>query len=317
MHLKQYSTGLKNTIHGAEAKIVKLTFPAILLFILSALSYISFAQSDLQASVQEQRISVDDNTSSLHLDWTRLLKNKVLTINDGHSTAVNYQAFLAQHGELKAYLKQLSAISHSEFKAWDKNQQLAFLINAYNAWTVELIVSNLSKNENKGLKSIKDLGSFFSSPWSKKFIPLLDEIRSLDNIEHELIRGAVDETGKSTYNDPRIHFAVNCASIGCPALREEAYNSENLEQQLEQQTRRFLSDSSRNHHKNNILYLSSIFKWYREDFDKANKNTTRLAQFILQYADALKLTSDQQNSLLNDKMTFKFLDYNWDLNALH
>lgn len=304
---------------------MKLILPAILLFISSASSYSSFAQSYVQVNVQaseqesahEQIISINDNASKLASEWTRLLNNKVIAINDGHSTAVNYQAFLAQHGELKAYLKKLTAISHSEFMRWDKNQQLAFLINAYNAWTVELIVRNLSTNENKDLKSIKDLGSFFSSPWSKKFIPLLGEIRSLDNLEHDLIRGAVDETGQSTYNDPRIHFAVNCASIGCPALREEAYNSDNLEQQLEHQTRRFLSDSSRNYHKNNTLYLSSIFKWYRDDFDKANKNSTSLAQFILQYADALKLTSDQQNSLLNDKMAFKFLDYNWDLNALH
>ena len=159
------------------------------------------------------------------------------------------------------------------------------------------------------IKSIKDLGSFFSSPWSKKFIPLLGETRSLDNIEHELIRG------DNKYGDPRIHFAVNCASIGCPALREEAYTAEKLEQQLEQQTVRFLSDKTRNRFNKAEMELSSIFKWYQEDFSLGFRASDSLSAFILLYAESLGLMPEQQALLKAKKMDVDYLPYDWQLNV--
>lgn len=105
-------------------------------------------------------------------------------------------------------------------------------------------------------------------------MPLLGKTRSLDDIEHGLIRG----NGK--YNDPRIHFAVNCASIGCPALREEAYNATDLESQLQEQTVRFLSDMTRNIAQDNTLSVSSIFKWYGDDFEQGFKGANTLQQFL-------------------------------------
>ncbi len=250
--------------------------------------------------------------SNMHESWNTLLNKNVVAINNGHSTAVDYAAMKKQYSELKVYLDTLSVVTQSEFDSWEKSKQLAFLINAYNAWTVDLIVTNYP-----GIDSIKDLGSFFSSPWSKKFVSLLGEKRSLDNLEHDLIRGAVDSEGKAVYPDHRIHFAVNCASIGCPALREEAYTADKLEQQLEEQTVRFLADSTRNFAKGDTLSVSSIFKWYRVDFEKGYKNTDTLEQFMLQYSAELNLTPDQQKALTNGKMDIEFLDYDWDLNAQH
>ncbi len=250
--------------------------------------------------------------SNMHESWNTLLNQNVVAINNGHSTAVDYAAMKKQYSELKVYLDTLSVVTQSEFDSWEKSKQLAFLINAYNAWTVDLIVTNYP-----GIDSIKDLGSFFSSPWSKKFVSLLGEKRSLDNLEHDLIRGAVDSEGKAVYPDHRIHFAVNCASIGCPALREEAYTADKLEQQLEEQTVRFLADSTRNFAKGDTLSVSSIFKWYRVDFEKGYKNTDTLEQFMLQYSAELNLTPDQQKALTNGKMDIEFLDYDWDLNAQH
>lgn len=251
-------------------------------------------------------------TSDLHESWNTLLNYNVVAINNGHSTAVNYAGIKKQYSELKVYLDSLSVITQSEFDSWEKSKQLAFLINAYNAWTVDLIVTNYPN-----IDSIKDLGSFFSSPWSKKIVSLLGEKRSLDNVEHELIRGAVDSDGKAVYGDPRIHFAVNCASIGCPALREEAFTADKFSQQLEEQTVRFLADSTRNFAKGNTLSVSSIFKWYRGDFEKGYKNADTLAKFMLQYSAELNLSPDQQKALTNGKMAIEFLDYNWDLNAQH
>lgn len=245
-----------------------------------------------------------DTSTNLHASWTELLEQNISPINKGHSTAVDYAAFKSQESELQVYLDKLSEVSRADFDAWSKEKQLAFLINAYNAWTVEFILT-----EYPDLESIKDLGSLFSSPWDKEFIPLLGKKISLNNIEHDLIRGS------DRYNDPRIHFAVNCASIGCPALREEAYTADNLEQQLTQQTERFLTDTSRNYIKGDSFYLSSIFKWYGDDFEVGFRGTKSIQSFIGLYAEALTLNTQQALTLKNQDFNVKFLDYNWKLNA--
>ena len=112
----------------------------------------------------------------------------------------------------RKYLAATSAVSRAEFDRWVPADQLAFLVNAYNAWTVQLVLQGYPK-----IASIRDLGSLLQSPWKKRFVPLLGETRSLDEIEHSLIRGS------GRYREPRAHFALNCASVGCPALRPEAY----------------------------------------------------------------------------------------------
>lgn len=239
----------------------------------------------------------------LHESWNTLLAQHVSPINKGHSTSVDYQGFLAQRSQLKDYLKDLEQVSQSDFDQWSDNKKLAFLINAYNAWTVELILT-----EYPDLKSIRDLGSFFRSPWAKSLIPLLGNTYSLDDIEHELIRG------DNKYQEPRIHFAVNCASIGCPALREEAYDESRLDNQLEEQTQRFLSDTSRNYIQDKQLYLSSIFKWYKGDFEKGFRGANSLESFLLLYPESLKLTKNQCSTLANNDMEIDFLDYDWQLN---
>jgi len=248
--------------------------------------------------------AVSTAQESLHQPWQALLTEHVSSINDGHSSQVNYAGIKTDHAKLTAYLTVLSQIDKQTFEQWSAPQQLSFLINAYNAWTVELILTAYPD-----IKSIKDLGSFFSSPWSKKFIPLLGETRSLDNIEHKLIRG------DNKYGDPRIHFAVNCASIGCPALREEAYSADKLEQQLTEQTIRFLSDKSRNRFTEDTMELSAIFKWYGDDFTLGFRGSRSLSAFILLYQKALNLTLVQQAQLQSQDMDIDFLNYDWLLNA--
>tara|TARA_R110000803_G_scaffold171295_1_gene234227 strand:- start:75109 stop:75981 length:873 start_codon:yes stop_codon:yes gene_type:complete len=242
---------------------------------------------------------------ALHQPWQALLTQHVLPINDGHSSQVNYAGMKTDHAKLTAYLTALGNIDKQTFQQWPAPQQLSFLINAYNAWTVELILTAYPD-----IKSIKDLGSFFSSPWSKKFIVLLGETRSLDNIEHELIRG------DNKYADPRIHFAVNCASIGCPALREEAYSADELEQQLTEQTTRFLSDKSRNRFNEDTMELSAIFKWYGDDFRQGFRGSNSLPAFVLLYGEALNLTPAQQARLTSEDIDTNFLNYDWALNAV-
>ncbi|MCU7932445.1 MAG: DUF547 domain-containing protein [Candidatus Thiodiazotropha sp. (ex Codakia rugifera)] len=240
-----------------------------------------------------------------HGDWNQLLRQHVVSQRDGLTTAVDYQAMNGDRNRLKKYLQSLEKVNLSEFELWSKPDQLAFLINAYNAWTIELVLTGYPK-----IQSIKELGSFFRSPWKKTFIPLLGKIRSLDDIEHGMIR----EAGR--YNDPRIHFAVNCASIGCPALRTEAYSGERLELQLQEQTERFLSDRTRNRYIDNQLEVSSLFKWYREDFERGWQGFHSLKAFFANFATQLGLTDADIQRLRAGEIGIEILDYDWQLNAI-
>ncbi|WOJ93650.1 DUF547 domain-containing protein [Congregibacter variabilis] len=243
------------------------------------------------------------STPFSHDNWDALVKTCVVPTVDRHSTAAEYDCFAERRDLLNTYLNDLSGVSEAMHLGESSDQQLAFLINAYNAWTVALILDNWPD-----LESIRDLGSILRSPWKKPFIPLFGDTVSLDDIEHGMIR----EPGR--FDDPRIHFAVNCASIGCPALRQEAYEGERIELQLEEQTRRFLADPSRNRFTGENLEISSIFKWYRDDFERGWRDNHSLHHFLSRYSDSLKLTDKQTSILRKGDMNLKFLDYDWRLN---
>lgn len=236
--------------------------------------------------------------------WDALLKKHVTPLRNGQATQVDYAGFVADHERLKQYLASVSAVKPAEFDSWDKPSQLAFLINAYNAFTVELILGAYPD-----VKSIKDLGSLLRSPWKKSFIPLLGETHSLDDIEQGMIR----KPGR--FDEPRIHFAVNCASIGCPALRPEAYVGEHLDAQLEDAAKNFLSDRTRNRLEGKSLKLSSIFKWYRGDFEKGWRGATSLPAFLALYRQPLDLDEGAVTRLKAGEIGIDFLDYDWRLNS--
>jgi hypothetical protein len=158
------------------------------------------------------------------------------------------------------------------------------------------------------VKSIKDLGSLFTSPWKKRFFSLLGQPRHLDDIEHGVIRAP------GVFDEPRIHMAANCASIGCPALRPEAYVAEKLEAQLEDSVMRFLSDRSRNrvNAQSGRLEVSKIFDWYGIDFARAGSVEAWLAR----YADLLADDPQTRQALREGRLRLAFLDYDWALNDL-
>ncbi|PIQ32883.1 MAG: DUF547 domain-containing protein [Zetaproteobacteria bacterium CG02_land_8_20_14_3_00_50_9] len=239
-----------------------------------------------------------------HSEWDQLLHQHVVPLHEGRASVVDYAGLVRDHTTLKSYLTRLSRIEKTSFDQWPRDTQLAFLINAYNAWTVELVLSGYPD-----IESIKDMGSLFTSPWRKSFIPLFGKSLSLDDIEHGLLRGS------GRYNDPRVHFAVNCASLGCPALRAEAYRAETLEVQLAEQTQLFLSDRRRNRFENNTLRVSAIFKWYREDFEQGWKGIASLPAFFIAHAAALGLSSEDIHALQTGQISIEYLDYDWHLNA--
>ena len=240
-----------------------------------------------------------------HSTWNSLLGKHVQWTADGHASQVDYEGMRRDQAILEAYLAGLSSVPRREFEGWMKPQRRAFLLNAYNAFTVELILRAETTPE-----SIKDLGSLFTSPWKKRFFTLFGEEQSLDGIEHGLIRGAPD------YDDPRIHFAVNCASVGCPALRPEAYTPAELDAQLEDQTERFLGDRSRNYfdEMKQTLYLSKIFDWYGEDFEKPFRGTDSVASFAAHYRKELGMDDGSARKVSMGEYEIDFLDYDWNLN---
>lgn len=238
-----------------------------------------------------------------HAALTAVLGETVQWNEEGHSTAVDYRRLISLRPALDDYLAKLAAVNRQAFDSWPRPDQLAFLINAYNGFTLQLILDHYP------VESIKDTGSFWRSPWEKKFFTLFSEKMHLDHLEHKLIRNG------PVYGEPRIHFAVNCASVGCPALRPEAYTGQRLEQQLEDQTRRFLSDKSRNRINGATLAVSPIFKWYREDFEMPWRDTASLHGFLTRYAEALGLTERQRAILASGDTMIKFNDYDWQLNG--
>jgi hypothetical protein len=240
-----------------------------------------------------------------HKGWDDLVKKHVKYTQGGNASRVDYAGFVRDRGELKSVLDEYSKVTKAEFDAWSKPQQQAFLINAYNAFTVELILTKYPD-----LKSIRDLGSFVSKPWSKKFFRLFGQDSYLDFIEHEVLRK------DGVYDDPRVHVAVVCASIGCPMLRSDAFVAERLDAQLDDGMKRFLSDRSRNRYNPQArkLEVSKIFDWYGKDFERGHKGYTSVKATLARYADQLADKPEDRAAVRDQKADIAFLDYDWALN---
>ena len=226
-------------------------------------------------------------TSALGFDhgrWDALLKKNVVVLEGGKASQFRYGE--VDRKGLQSYLKTLSGVSEKEFKGWSPEEQMAFLINAYNAFTIEKILTRYPD-----IRSIWDFGKVFGNPFKDEFFTLLGRKMSLDAIEHGTLR--------KSYREPRVHYALNCASVGCPMLREEAYVASRLERQLEEQAVRFLSDRSRNRWHGGRLEVSKIFDWYKEDFEPRQAYFARYAKLLGTPGGEVPLT---------------FLDYDWSLN---
>ena len=238
-----------------------------------------------------------------YANWEALSKKHVRWLPDQNQSRTDYAGFKAEHAQLNLMLAELSDVTQAEFDQWTSAQQMAFLINAYNAFTVELILTKYPD-----LKSIKELGSLIQSPWKKKFFKLFGVERNLDWIENDMLR--------ARYKDPRIHVGINCASIGCPALRAEAYTSAKLDAQLEDGMRRFFSDKTRNRYRDGKLEVSEIFKWFAEDFEKDNKGFNKVADVFARYAAQLSADTQGQAALHNKSVPISYLPYDWKLNDI-
>jgi hypothetical protein len=231
-----------------------------------------------------------------HRAWDELLGKHVRYVQDGNASRVDYSGFARDRARLKAVLDEYQKVGRAEFDGWTRAQQQAFLINDYNALTVEKILMRYP-----GIKSIRDFGTVFGNPWKDRFFTLFGEPAYLDLIEHEILRK------EGVYDEPRVHVAVVCASVGCPMLRNEAFTADRLEAQLEDAMRRFMSDRTRNRYnpQSKRLELSKIFDWYGKDFEKG---------MAARYAVLLAQAPADREAVRSQAAEIVFLDYDWSLN---
>ena len=236
--------------------------------------------------------------------WDALLKKHVKWLPDNRQSRVSYAGLAADRAALDAVLASWSAVSQATFNSWSRPEQMAFLINAYNGFTIALVLSRYPQ-----LKSIKDVGTVLQGAWKKKFFTLLGEERHLDWIEHEQLR--------PRYADWRLHAAMVCASIGCPALRPDAYTALRLGAQLDDGFARFMADRTRNRFADGKLQVSAIFKWFKQDFEKdypGGNGVKQLGDVFAKYADVLADAPADREKIRSKNVEVVYLDYDWSLN---
>lgn len=210
-----------------------------------------------------------------HSKWNTLVNNYVS--NNGE---VDYSSFKRNRAELQTYIEALQN-HYSNLENASRNEKLAYWINAYNALTIDLILRNYP------VESIKDI----KDPWDQRLWKFGKKWLSLNDIEHNILR---------KMDEPRIHFAIVCASESCPKLQNTAFTADNLEEQLTTATKEFLADETKNDISENDLKLSKIFKWFKKDFEQDGS----LIDFLNRYSDVT----------ISDKAKKSFKDYSWELN---
>lgn len=215
---------------------------------------------------------------NFHETYDKLLKEYV------SNGMVEYAKLKKNRSSLDAYLTKLAGIDKKQFDVWSEDARLAYLINLYNATTLQLIINNYP------LKSIKEIGSFFKGPWDQSVVLLFGKKITLNNLEHEIIR--------KEYKDPRVHMALVCAAKGCPPLRSEAFTAEKLDEQLNDQSKTYLTSLTgmRIEKSKGRVYLSAIFKWYGDDFSS-------VPAFV-----------EKHSGQSLEGLSISWLDYDWSLN---
>jgi hypothetical protein len=231
--------------------------------------------------------------SAAEFDHSHTLFDKVLKAHVKEAL-VNYPALKANPKDLNTYLDQLAAVSEADFQKWSEKQQLAFLMNLYNAATLRLIIDNYP------IASIKKIGGLLSGPWKQEVVRLFGQVTTLDHLEHQILR--------KKYTEPRVHFAIVCAAYGCPPLRSEAYVADKLDAQLDDQGRKFLGTANKNsvEARARVLYLSPIFKWFSEDFEKKSGTVQK---FVAPF-----FSEDSRKEIEKGGLKIKYTDYDWSLN---
>ncbi len=278
----------------------------IALLILPIIFPLASCASTNDASQRNQNNQAPENTGTIanvtttfsYQDYEKVLKTYV-----NSQGLVDYEKLQANRNALDEFNQALGAISPNVYNSWSETEQIAFLINAYNSLTLQSII-----DQNPLKKSIRNIPGV----WKIRKFKLAGESQTLDNIEHDILR--------KKFNEPRIHAALVCAAISCPPLRNEPYLPEKIDSQLKDQVNKFLASPHglRIERDNNRVYISSIFKWFGEDWlttysvenkFSGNKKEKAVLNFISQH-----LSPSEREYLEKGQYKISYLDYDWSLN---
>lgn len=266
-------TPITDTVATRTTKVIKLTDSL----------YVPEDKTDLEINekplVKEANTTVEQSTKPQAKRVNHGVFNSLLKKHVSEKGNVDYPGFKADYKKLKSYFSELNQNVPED--SWTKNETLAYWINAYNAFTIDLILKNYPLNS---IKDIKD-------PWDQRLWKLGNKWYNLNEIEHEILR---------KMDEPRIHFAIVCASFSCPKLQNEAFVASQIEAQLTKATKEFLADSDRNSITSDSIEISKIFQWFAKDF----KQNGSLIDFLNTYTEVE----------ISDNAKKRFKDYNWDLN---
>ncbi len=265
----------------------------------------SCANSNDASQIDQTNIVLENNEDIIatdqsfdYQDYAEVLKTYV-----DNRGLVDYQGLQANRATLDKFNRSLGSLAPDVYNSWSQTEQLAFLINAYNSFTLQSII-----DRNPLEKSIRDIPGV----WKRRKFQLAGEAKTLDNIEHDILR--------KKFNEPRIHAALVCAAISCPPLKNEPYLPEKIDSQLEERVNKFLASPHgfKIEREKKRVYLSSIFKWFGEDWlatystkDKftGNKKEKAVLNFISQY-----LNASEREYLEQGEYKISYLDYDWSLN---
>jgi Protein of unknown function, DUF547 len=227
---------------------------------------------------------------------------------------VDYAGLLRNRRSIDAVIGQLKSVKAPEYNGWNRKEQLAFWINAYNAWFLQIVINHYPIKKTRLLGFIYPDNSVQQIPgiWKEIKLDTAGTKVSLDEMEHKILR--------PVFKEPRIHFAIVCASVGCPQLQNEAYTPSKLEQQLEDSARRFINNASkvRLRRTQKQLQVSKIFKWFADDFARFGRPEWRkwysgaeagVVGFISRY-----LPPDDVKFLHDNAVSLDYLEYDWSLN---
>ena len=235
-------------------------------------------------------------------DYAVVLKNYVDDIG-----MVNYKKLKDNPAKLNSFVAALAELNPDSYGNWTEKEKIAFWLNAYNAFTLKAIIDNypIKPNFFKSMHYPKNSIRQISGVWGKITFKVMGKKYTLKHIEHKILR--------KKFKEPRIHIAMVCAAMGCPSLRNEPYTGKKLSEQLDDQSRKFLANPTkfRFDPKKRMLHISSIFKWFGEDFVKAKAGKdAAILEFVSSYLDKDNAYFDPSKKAIS----IKYLDYDWSLN---
>ncbi len=257
-------------------------------------------QAVLQAeATEEMAAAVSDTAAVLPVParaWDQLLRQYVAEPDAQGLARFDYAALKASRGDYIILTDYIAYLEAQDPEAMETAEAIAYWANLYNAVTVQLIVDHYPVRSIKKIKS----GLFSAGPWGKKLVSVGGRELSLDNIEHDILR--------RDYPSPHIHYMVNCASVGCPNLKDGLWRAETLREDQEEAARAFINSPRGVEMTSDGLILSSIYKWFREDFgdDKAG-----LLSHIRAFA------APELARAIDDGAGIDGYDYDWSLNGVH